>query len=84
MLRAAVRRGARERDPHFYVVDERGNILTTTNGLQPAMMVGSDAGGYPAKRWKTERGAEAFVKGSSRPLFVRFAEHSDKYEWKRI
>jgi len=71
----------RAKDPHFYVVDERGWIAVIEGDtLQPPFSVGSDAGGYRARRWKTVRGAEAFARASSRPLFIRFAEHSDKYE----
>lgn len=61
------------RNPHYYVVDERGYVFCTDNNFHPNSLVG-DAG-YTSKKWKTERGAKNFADGfTTKKMSVQFSE----------
>lgn len=62
------------RNPHYYLVDERGWVYCDNNTLQPNGLVG--LGGYVSRKWKTQRGAEKFAAGFvARRFTVRFSEY---------
>lgn len=64
------------KDPHYYLVNQRGWIYCVDGRFHLPGLVGSDGGGVMPKTWKTERGAATFAHKLPELVEVRFSQYA--------